>query len=69
MEYIAYRSVRYMDFARTTINRDIFITGPTQCGLSRSLTNRQNTRHFTSFKRELALPNIGSWLPSRLSST
>ena len=37
MEYIAYRSVRYMDFARATITRDIFITGLTQCGLSRSL--------------------------------
>ena len=35
-EYIAYRSLRYMDFARATITRDIFIPGLTQCGLSRS---------------------------------
>ena len=68
-EYIAYRSVRYMGFARATITRDIFIPSPTQCGLSRSLTNRQNTQHFTSLKRESALPSTGSWLPSRLSST
>ena len=68
-EYIAYRSVQYMDFARVTITRDIFITGPTQFGLSRSLTNRQNTQHFTSLKRELALPSTGSWLSSRLSSS
>ena len=68
-EYIAYRPVQYMDFARVTITRDIFIPGPTQCGLSRSLTNRQNTQHFTSLKRELALLSTGSWLPSRLSST
>ena len=69
-EYIAYnRSVQYMDFARVTITRDIFIPGPTKCGLSRSLTNRQNTQHFTSLKRELALPSTGSWLLSRLSST
>ena len=38
-EYIAYRSVRYMDFARATITRDIFIPGPKQCGLSRSKTH------------------------------
>ena len=62
-------SVRYMDFARATITRDISIPGPMQCGLSRSLTNRQNTQHFTSLKRVLALPSTGSWLPSRLSST
>ena len=68
-EYIAYRSVRYMDFAQATISRDIFIPCPTQCGLSRSLTNRQNTQHFTSLKREFALPSTVSWLPSRLSST
>ena len=43
--------------------------GPTQCGLSRSLTNRQNTQPFTSLKRELALPSTWSWLPSLLSST
>ena len=66
-EYIAYRSVRCMDCARATITRDIFIPGPTQCGLSRIL-NRRNTQHFTSLKRELALPSTGSWLPSRLSS-
>ena len=68
-DYIAYRSVRNMDFARATITRDIFIPGPTQCGLSRSLTNRQNTEHFTSLKREFALPSTWSWLPSRLSPT
>ena len=28
-----------------------------------------NRQHFTSLKRELALPSTGSWLPSRLSST
>ena len=61
--------VRFMDFARATITRDIFIPSPTQFGLSRSLTNRQNTLHFTSFKSDLALPSTGSWLPSRLSST
>ena len=54
-EYIAYRSVQY-------ITRDIFIPGHTHCGLSHSL--RQNTQQFTSLKRELALPNTGSWLPS-----
>ena len=68
-EYIAYRSVRYMDFARATINPDIFLPGPTQCGLCRTLTNRSNTQHFTSLKRELALPSTRSWLPSGLSST
>ena len=68
-EYIAYRSVRYMDFVRSTMTGDIFIPGPTQCGLSRSLTNGQNTQPFTSLKRELALPSTGSWLPSRRSST
>ena len=67
--YIAYRSVRYMGFARATITRDIFIPSPTQCGLSRSWTNRQNTQQLTSLKREVALPSTGSWLPSRLSST
>ena len=67
-EYIAYRSVRHMDFARATITRDIFFQSPTQCGINRSLTNRQNTQHLTSLKSELALPNTGSWLPSRLSS-
>ena len=71
-EYIVYRSLRYngyMDFARATITRDIFFPGPTQCGLSRSLTNMQNTQHFKSLKRELALPSTGIWLPNRLSST
>ena len=48
---------------------NIFIPSPRQFGLSHSLTNRQNTLHFTSFKRDLALPSTGSWLPSRLSST
>ena len=62
-------SVRFMDFARATITRDVFIPSPTQFGLSHSLTNRQNTLHFTSFKSDLALPSTGSWLPSRLSST
>ena len=47
-----YRSVRYMEFVRPTITRDIFIPAPMQCGLCRSLTNRQNTQHFTSLKRE-----------------
>ena len=63
-KYIAYRSVQYMDFAWVTITRDIFIPGPTQCGLSRS-------KHtpFYKFEEELALPSTGSWLPSRLSST
>ena len=62
-------SVRFMDFARATITRDIFIPSPAQFGLSHRLTNRQNTLHFTSFKSDLALPSTGSWLPSRLSST
>ena len=69
MEYIAYRSVRYMDFARATITRDIFISGPAQRGLRRNLTNRQNTQHITSLKRELAFPSTGSWLQSRLHLT
>ena len=70
-EYVAYRSVQYMNFARVTITRDIFIPGPMECGLSCSLTNRQNTHHLTSLKMELALPSSGSWLLSRpsLSST
>ena len=63
------RSVRYMDFARATITRDIFIPDPTQCGLRRSLTNRQNTQRFTSLKKELALSSTGRCLLSRLSST
>ena len=66
-EYIAYRSVRYMYFSRATITRDIFITSPTQCGLSRSLTNRQNTQHFTSLKREFALPSTGSCMVAESS--
>ena len=41
------RSVRYMDFARATITRDIFIPGPTQCGLSR--INKQ-AKHTTIYK-------------------
>ena len=45
-EYIAYRSVRYMDFTRATITRDIFIPAATQCGLSR----RQNTQHIYKFE-------------------
>ena len=43
-----------MDFARATITRDIFIPGPTQCGLSRSLTNRQNTQHFYKFEEGIS---------------
>ena len=71
MEYIVYRSVRF-GFCPSYDNpgaSDIFIPGPTQCGQSRSLTNRQKTQLFTSLMRELALPSTGSWLPSRLSST
>ena len=45
-EYIAYRPVRYMNFARATITRDIFIPGPTQCGLSRQ------GKHTTFYKFE-----------------
>ena len=56
----------YTDFERATITRDIFIPGPTQPGLSRSSTNRQNTQHFTILQSELALPSTGSWLPGRL---
>ena len=48
-EYIAYRSMRYMDFARATITRDIFIPGPTQCALSRSL---KQAKHTTFYKFE-----------------
>ena len=44
------RSVRYMDFARATITRDIFMPDPTQCGLSRSL-NKQ-AKHTTFYKFE-----------------
>ena len=50
--------------------RDIFIPSPARRpGLSRSLTNRQNTYLFTILQSELALPITGSWLLSRLSST
>ena len=58
-EYIAHRSVQYMDFARVTITRDIFIPGPTQCGLSRSLTNRQNTHQFYKFEEGISFAEHG----------
>ena len=58
-EYIAYGSVRYMDFARVTITRDIFIPSPTQCGLSRSLTNRQT--HTTFYKFEEGVSFAEHW--------
>ena len=35
-------------FARATITRDIFIPGSKRPGLSRSLTNRQNTKSLQS---------------------
>ena len=62
-------SRRYTDFARAAITRDIFITDPTQPGLSLSLINRQNTQFYNILQSELALPSTGSWLPIRLSST
>ena len=34
-----------------------------------ALINKQNTQHFAILQCELAFPSIGSWLPSRLSST
>ena len=40
--------------ARATITRDIYIPGPMQCGLSRSLTNRQNTQHFYKFEEGIS---------------
>ena len=59
-EYIAYRSVRYTDFARATITRDIFKLGPTQCGLSRSLTNMQG-KHTTFYKFEEGISFAEHW--------
>ena len=53
--YCSASSRRYTDFARAMITRDIFIPGPTRSGLSRSLTNRQNTQHV--FNRYLARSN------------
>ena len=44
--YCSTSSRRYTDLARATITRDIFIPSPTRSGLSRSLTNRQNTHNF-----------------------
>ena len=64
--YCSKSSRLYTDFARATLTRDIFNPGPTRPGLSQ---NWQNTDHFTILHNELALPNTGSWLPSRLSST
>ena len=57
-EYIAYRSMRYMDFARATITRDIFIPGPTQCGLSRSL---KQAKHTTFYKFEEGISFAEHW--------
>ena len=57
-EYIAYRTMRYMDFARATINRDIFIPGPTQCGLSRSL---KQAKHTTFYKFEEGISFAEHW--------
>ena len=39
--------VRYMDFARATITRDIFIPGPTQCGLSHINKQEKHTTIYT----------------------
>ena len=49
--------MRYVDFARVTITRDIFIPGPTLCGLSRSLTNR----HTTFYKFEEGISFAEHW--------
>ena len=35
-----------MDFVRATITRDMFLPCPTRPGLSRGLTNMQNTHNF-----------------------
>ena len=43
--------------------------GPYAVRTKSQLNSKQNTQHFRSLKRELALPSTGSWLPSRLSST
>ena len=59
MEYIAI-SVRYMNFARATITRDIFIPGPTQCGLSRSLNDKQ-AKHTTFYKFEEGISFSEHW--------
>ena len=51
--------VRYMDFARATITRDIFIPGPTQCGLSRSIKKR--AKHTTFYKFEEGICFAEHW--------
>ena len=48
-----------MDFARATITRDIFIPGPTQCGLSRSLKKR--AKHTTFYKFEEGICFAEHW--------
>ena len=58
-EYIAYRSVQYMDFARVMITRDIFIPGPTQCGLLSQL-NKQ-AKHTTFYKFEEGISFAEHW--------
>ena len=56
MECIAFRSVRYLDFARATIRitRDIFIPGPTLCLRTKSQLNKQ-AKHTTFYQFEEGL--------------
>ena len=60
-EYIAYRSVRYMDFAQATITRDIFIPGPTQ--------SKPAKHTFYKFEEGSSFASTGSWLKNRRSSS
>ena len=55
-EYIAYRSVRYMVFARYD-NPGYLYPGPYAERTKSQLTNMQNTQHFTSLKRGFVLPS------------
>ena len=51
MEYIAYRSVRYTDFARTTITRDILIAPGPYAVRTKSQLNKQ-AKHTTFYNFE-----------------
>ena len=51
--------MRYMDFARARIIRDILIPGPTQCGLKSQL-NKQ-AKHTTFYKFEEGISFSEHW--------
>ena len=60
-EYITYRSVRYMDFARSTIIRDIFIPGPTQWGLDPKSQLNKQAKHTTFYEFEEGISFAEHW--------